>query len=196
MHLKEEKCREKGFLILSVFFIVTIIMGVLFIGYQMVYSKGKKIISSLEGQKLRFEKENIETIIYNEFYKIEKGVVKGIYSESLDYFAGNKNIKRVWEEKNGVVVISDGGYQLRRILLDRKVVYVAGEGNFYSKLSTILKNEKTKNTFEIELEKKIENRELKLKIIIKVLLEYKFRNINIETPDSEKISEVVVNKYV
>ena len=51
MHLKEEKCREKGFLILSVFFIVTIIMGVLFIGYQMVYSKGKKIISSLEGQK-------------------------------------------------------------------------------------------------------------------------------------------------
>lgn len=196
MHLKEEKCREKGFLILSVFFIVTIIMGVLFIGYQMVYSKGKKIISSLEGQKLRFEKENIETIIYNEFYKIEKGVVKGIYSESLDYFAGNKNIKRVWEEKNGVIVISDGGYQLRRILLDRKVVYVAGEGNFYSKLSTILKNEKTKNTFEIELEKKIENRELKLKIIIKVLLEYKFRNINIETPDSEKISEVVVNKYV
>lgn len=196
MHLKEEKCREKGFLILSVFFIVTIIMGVLFIGYQMVYSKGKKIISSLEGQKLRFEKENIETIIYNEFYKIEKGVVKGIYSESLDYFAGNKNIKRVWEEKNGVVVISDGGYQLRRILLDRKVVYVAGEGNFYSKLSTILKNEKTKNTFEIELEKKIENRELKLKIIIKVLLEYKFRNTNIETPDSEKISEVVVNKYV
>lgn len=196
MHLKEEKCREKGFLILSVFFIVTIIMGVLFIGYQMVYSKGKKIISSLEGQKLRFEKENIETIIYNEFYKIENGVVKGIYSESLDYFAGNKNIKRVWEEKNGVIVISDGGYQLRRILLDRKVVYVAGEGNFYSKLSTILKNEKTKNTFEIELEKKIENRELKLKIIIKVLLEYKFRNINIETPDSEKISEVVVNKYV
>lgn len=196
MHLKEEKCREKGFLILSVFFIVTIIMGVLFIGYQMVYSKGKKIISSLEGQKLRFEKENIETIIYNEFYKIEKGVVKGIYSESLDYFAGNKNIKRVWEEKNGVIVISDGGYQLRRILLDRKVVYVAGEGNFYSKLSTILKNEKTKNTFEIELEKKIENRELKLKIIIKVLLEYKFRNTNIETPDSEKISEVVVNKYV
>lgn len=196
MHLKEEKCREKGFLILSVFFIVTIIMGVLFIGYQMVYSKGKKIISSLEGQKLRFEKENIETIIYNEFYKIEKGVVKGIYSESLDYFAGNKNIKRVWEEKNGVIVISDGGYQLRRILLDRKVVYVAGEGNFYSKLSTILKNEKTKNTFEIELEKKIENRELKLKIIIKVLLEYKFRNINIETPDSEKIREVVVNKYV
>lgn len=196
MHLKEEKCREKGFLILSVFFIVTIIMGVLFIGYQMVYSKGKKIISSLEGQKLRFEKENIETIIYNEFYKIEKGVVKGIYSESLDYFAGNKNIKRVWEEKNGVIVISDGGYQLRRILLDRKVVYVAGEENFYSKLSTILKNEKTKNTFEIELEKKIENRELKLKIIIKVLLEYKFRNINIETPDSEKISEVVVNKYV
>lgn len=196
MHLKEEKCREKGFLILSVFFIVTIIMGVLFIGYQMVYSKGKKIISSLEGQKLRFEKENIETIIYNEFYKIEKGVVKGIYSESLDYFAGNKNIKRVWEEKNGVIVISDGGYQLRRILLDRKVVYVAGEENFYSKLSTILKNEKTKNTFEIELEKKIENRELKLKIIIKVLLEYKFRNTNIETPDSEKISEVVVNKYV
>ena len=196
MHLKEEKCREKGFLILSVFFIVTIIMGVLFIGYQMVYSKGKKIISSLEGQKLRFEKENIETIIYNEFYKIEKGVVKGIYSESLDYFAGNKNIKRVWEEKNGVIVISDGGYQLRRILLDRKVVYVAGEENFYSKLSTILKNEKTKNTFEIELEKKIENRELKLKIIIKVLLEYKFRNINIETPDSEKIREVVVNKYV
>lgn len=196
MHLKEEKCREKGFLILSVFFIVTIIMGVLFIGYQMVYSKGKKIISSLEGQKLRFEKENIETIIYNEFYKIEKGVVKGIYSESLDYFAGNKNIKRVWEEKNGVIVISDGGYQLRRILLDRKVVYVAGEGNFYSKLSAILKNEKTKNTFEIELEKKIENRELKLKIIIKVLLEYKFRNTNIETPDSEKISEVVVNKYV
>lgn len=196
MHLKEEKCREKGFLILSVFFIVTIIMGVLFIGYQMVYSKGKKIISSLEGQKLRFEKENIETIIYNEFYKIENGVVKGIYSESLDYFAGNKNIKRVWEEKNGVIVISDGGYQLRRILLDRKVVYVTGEGNFYSKLSTILKNEKTKNTFEIELEKKIENRELKLKIIIKVLLEYKFRNINIETPDSEKISEVVVNKYV
>lgn len=196
MHLKEEKCREKGFLILSVFFIVTIIMGVLFIGYQMVYSKGKKIISSLEGQKLRFEKENIETIIYNEFYKIENGVVKGIYSESLDYFAGNKNIKRVWEEKNGVIVISDGGYQLRRILLDRKVVYVAGEENFYSKLSTILKNEKTKNTFEIELEKKIENRELKLKIIIKVLLEYKFRNINIETPDSEKISEVVVNKYV
>lgn len=196
MHLKEEKCREKGFLILSVFFIVTIIMGVLFIGYQMVYSKGKKIISSLEGQKLRFEKENIETIIYNEFYKIEKGVVKGIYSDSLDYFAGNKNIKRVWEEKNGVIVISDGGYQLRRILLDRKVVYVAGEGNFYSKLSTILKNEKTKNTFEIELEKKIENRELKLKIIIKVLLEYKFRNTNIETPDSEKISEVVVNKYV
>ena len=166
MHLKEEKCREKGFLILSVFFIVTIIMGVLFIGYQMVYSKGKKIISSLEGQKLRFEKENIETIIYNEFYKIEKGVVKGINSESLDFFAGNKNIKRVWEEKNGVIVISDGGYQLRRILLDRKVVYVAGEGNFYSKLSTILKNEKTKNTFEIELEKKIENRELKLKIII------------------------------
>lgn len=196
MHLKEEKCREKGFLILSVFFIVTIIMGVLFIGYQMVYSKGKKIISSLEGQKLRFEKENIETIIYNEFYKIEKGVVKGIYSESLDYFAGNKNIKRVWEEKNGVIVISDGGYQLRRILLDRKVVYVAGEGNFYSKLSAILKNEKTKNTFEIELEKKIENRELKLKIIIKVLLEYKFRNTNIETPDSEKISEVVINKYV
>lgn len=196
MHLKEEKCREKGFLILSVFFIVTIIMGVLFIGYQMVYSKGKKIISSLEGQKLRFEKENIETIIYNEFYKIEKGVVKGIYSESLDYFAGNKNIKRVWEEKNGVIVISDGGYQLRRILLDRKVVYVAGEGNFYFKLSTILKNEKTKNTFEIELEKKIENRELKLKIIIKVLLEYKFRNTNIETPDSEKIREVVVNKYV
>ncbi|WP_308574278.1 hypothetical protein [uncultured Fusobacterium sp.] len=196
MHLKEEKCREKGFLILSVFFIVTIIMGVLFIGYQIVYSKGKKIISSLEGQKLRFEKENIETIIYNEFYKIEKGVVKGIYSESLDYFAGNKNIKRVWEEKNGVIVISDGGYQLRRILLDRKVVYVVGEGNFYSKLSTILKNEKTKNTFEIELEKKIENRELKLKIIIKVLLEYKFRNTNIETPDSEKIREVVVNKYV
>ena len=196
MHLKEEKCREKGFLILSVFFIVTIIMGVLFIGYQMVYSKGKKIISSLEGQKLRFEKENIETIIYNEFYKIEKGVVKGIYSESLDYFAGNKNIKRVWEEKNGVIVISDGGYQLRRILLDRKVVYVAGVGIFYSKLSTILINEKTKNTFEIELEKKIENRELKLKIIIKVLLEYKFRNTNIETPDSEKIREVVVNKYV
>ena len=196
MHLKEGKGREKGFLMLSVFFIVTIILGTFFIGYQIVYSKGKKIISALEAQKLKVEKENIETIIYNEFYKIERGIINGMYIESLDYFAGNKNIKRVWEEKTGIIIMSDGGYQLRRIFFNGKVIYTAEEGNFYLKVSNMLKNEKTKNIIEIELEKQIENREIKLKIVVKVLLEYGFRNINIETPDLEKIKEVIVNKYV
>ena len=196
MHLKEGKDREKGFLMLSVFFIVTIILGTFFIGYQIVYSKGKKIISALEAQKLKVEKENIETIIYNEFYKIERGIINGMYIESLDYFAGNKDIKRVWEEKTGIIIMSDGGYRLRRIFFNGKVIYTAEEGNFYLKVSNMLKNEKTKNIIEIELEKQIENREIKLKIVVKVLLEYGFRNINIETPDLEKIKEVIVNKYV
>lgn len=34
MHLKEENGRKKGFLMLSVFFIITLIMGTLFIGVR------------------------------------------------------------------------------------------------------------------------------------------------------------------
>lgn len=196
MHLKEENGRKKGFLMLSVFFIITLIMGTLFIGYRIVYSKGKRIISYLEGQKLNIEKENIETIVYSELYKIDLGINEGKFENSLDYFARSKEIKRVWENKDGTILTSNGGYKIRKIYYDGKLLYTAGNGNFYSKLVTTLKNGRVKNSFKIELEKNIENREIKLKFIAKVVLEYKFQNINLEAPDLEKIEEVVVSKYV
>lgn len=196
MHLKEENGRKKGFLMLSVFFIITLIMGTLFIGYRIVYSKGKRIISYLEGQKLNIEKENIETIVYSELYKIDLGINEGKFENSLDYFARSKEIKRVWENKDGTILTSNGGYKIRKILYEGKEIYRVGNGNFYSKLVTTLKNGRVKNSFKIELEKNIENREIKLKFIAKVVLEYKFQNINLEAPDLEKIEEVVVSKYV
>lgn len=196
MHLKEENGRKKGFLMLSVFFIITLIMGILFIGYRIVYSKGKRIISYLEGQKLNIDRENIETIVYSELYKIDLGINEGKFENSLDYFARSKEIKRVWENKDGTILISNGGYKIRKILYEGKEIYRAGNGNFYSKLVTTLKNGRVKNSFKIELEKNIENREIKLKFIAKVVLEYKFQNINLEAPDLEKIEEVVVSKYV
>lgn len=196
MHLKEENGRKKGFLMLSVFFIITLVMGTLFVGHRIVYSKGKRIINYLEGQKLNIEKENIETIVYSELYKIDLGINEGRFENSLDYFARSKEIKRVWENKTGTILISNGGYKIRKILYEGKEVYRAGSGNFYTKLTTILKNGRVKNQFKIELEKNIENREIKLKFIAKVVLEYKFQNINLETPDLEKIEEVVVSKYV
>lgn len=196
MHLKEENGRKKGFLILSVFFIITLIMGTLFIGYRIVYSKGKRIISYLEGQKLNIDRENIETIVYSELYKIDLGINEGKFENSLDYFARSKEIKRVWENKDGTILTSNGGYKIRKILYEGKEIYRAGNGNFYSKLVTTLKNGRVKNSFKIELEKNIENREIKLKFIAKVVLEYKFQNINLEAPDLEKIEEVVVSKYV
>lgn len=196
MHLKEENSRKKGFLMLSVFFIITLIMGILFIGYRIVYSKGKRIISYLEGQKLNIDRENIETIVYSELYKIDLGINEGKFENSLDYFARSKEIKRVWENKDGTILTSNGGYKIRKILYEGKEIYRAGNGNFYSKLVTTLKNGRVKNSFKIELEKNIENREIKLKFIAKVVLEYKFQNINLEAPDLEKIEEVVVSKYV
>lgn len=196
MHLKEENGRKKGFLMLSVFFIITLIMGTLFIGYRIVYSKGKRIISYLEGQKLNIDRENIETIVYSELYKIDLGINEGKFENSLDYFARNKEIKRVWENKDGTILASNGGYKIRKILYEGKEIYRAGNGNFYSKLVTTLKNGRVKNSFKIELEKNIENREIKLKFIAKAVLEYKFQNINLEAPDLEKIEEVVVSKYV
>lgn len=196
MHLKEENGRKKGFLMLSVFFIITLVMGTLFIGYRIVYSKGKRIISYLEGQKLNIERENIETIVYSELHKIDLGINEGKFENSLDYFARSKEIKRVWENKDGTILTSNGGYKIRKILYEGKEIYRAGNGNFYSKLVTTLKNGRVKNSFKIELEKNIENREIKLKFIAKVVLEYKFQNINLEAPDLEKIEEVVVSKYV
>lgn len=196
MHLKEENGRKKGFLMLSVFFIITLIMGTLFIGYRIVYSKGKRIISYLEGQKLNIDRENIETIVYSELYKIDLGINERKFENSLDYFARSKEIKRVWENKDGTILTSNGGYKIRKILYEGKEIYRAGNGNFYSKLVTTLKNGRVKNSFKIELEKNIENREIKLKFIAKVVLEYKFQNINLEAPDLEKIEEVVVSKYV
>lgn len=196
MHLKEENGRKKGFLMLSVFFIITLVMGTLFIGYRIVYSKGKRIISYLEGQKLNIDRENIETIIYSELHKIDLGINEGKFENSLDYFARSKEIKRVWENKDGTILTSNGGYKIRKILYEGKEIYRAGNGNFYSKLVTTLKNGRVKNSFKIELEKNIENREIKLKFIAKVVLEYKFQNINLEAPDLEKIEEVVVSKYV
>lgn len=196
MHLKEENGRKKGFLMLSVFFIITLIMGTLFIGYRIVYSKGKRIISYLEGQKLNIDRENIETIVYSELYKIDLGINEGKFENSLDYFARSKEIKRVWENKDETILTSNGGYKIRKILYEGKEIYRAGNGNFYSKLVTTLKNGRVKNSFKIELEKNIENREIKLKFIAKVVLEYKFQNINLEAPDLEKIEEVVVSKYV
>ena len=196
MHLKEENGRKKGFLMLSVFFIITLIMGTLFIGYRIVYSKGKRIISYLEGQKLNIDRENIETIVYSELYKIDLGINEGKFENSLDYFARSKEIKRVWENKDGTILTSNGGYKIRKILYEGKEIYRAGNGNFYSNLVTTLKNGRVKNSFKIELEKNIENREIKLKFIAKVVLEYKFQNINLEAPDLEKIEEVVVSKYV
>lgn len=196
MHLKEENGRKKGFLMLSVFFIITLIMGTLFIGYRIVYSKGKRIISYLEGQKLNIDRENIETIVYSELYKIDLGINEGKFENSLDYFARSKEIKRVWENKDGTILTSNGGYKIRKILYEGKEIYRTGNGNFYSKLVTTLKNGRVKNSFKIELEKNIENREIKLKFIAKVVLEYKFQNINLEAPDLEKIEEVVVSKYV
>ena len=196
MHLKEENGRKKGFLMLSVFFIITLIMGILFIGYRIVYSKGKRIISYLEGQKLNIDRENIETIVYSELYKIDLGINEGKFENSLDYFARSKEIKRVWENKDGTILTSNGGYKIRKILYEGKEIYRAGNGNFYSKLVTTLKNGRVKNSFKIELEKNIENREIKLKFIAKVVLECKFQNINLEAPDLEKIEEVVVSKYV
>lgn len=196
MHLKEENGRKKGFLMLSVFFIITLIMGTLFIGYRIVYSKGKRIISYLEGQKLNIDRENIETIVYSELHKIDLGINEGKFENSLDYFARSKEIKRVWENKDGTILTSNGGYKIRKILYEGKEIYRAGNGNFYSKLVITLKNGRVKNSFKIELEKNIENREIKLKFIAKVVLEYKFQNINLEAPDLEKIEEVVVSKYV
>lgn len=196
MHLKEENGRKKGFLMLSVFFIITLIMGTLFIGYRIVYSKGKRIISYLEGQKLNIDRENIETIVYSELYKIDLGINEGKFENSLDYFVRSKEIKRVWENKDGTILTSNGGYKIRKILYEGKEIYRAGNGNFYSKLVTTLKNGRVKNSFKIELEKNIENREIKLKFIAKVVLEYKFQNINLEAPDLEKIEEVVGSKYV
>lgn len=196
MHLKEENGRKKGFLMLSVFFIITFIMGTLFIGYRIVYSKGKRIISYLEGQKLNIDRENIETIVYSELYKIDLGINEGKFENSLDYFARSKEIERVWENKDGTILTSNGGYKIRKIFYEGKEIYRAGNGNFYSKLVTTLKNGRVKNSFKIELEKNIENREIKLKFIAKVVLEYKFQNINLEAPDLEKIEEVVVSKYV
>lgn len=196
MHLKEGNCKKRGFLMLSVFFIITLIMGTLFMGYRIVYSKGRRIISYIEGHKSNIERENIETIVYSELYKIDSGINEGKFENSLDYFAKNKEIKRVWENKNGRILISNGGYKIRKIFYEGKEVYRAGSGNFYTKLTTILKNGRVKNQFKIELEKDIENRELKIKFIVKVILEYKFQNINLETPDLEKIEEVMVSKYV
>lgn len=196
MHLKEENGRKKGFLMLSVFFIITLVIGTLFIGYRIVYSKGKRIISYLEGQKLNIDRENIETIVYSELYKIDLGINEGKFENSLDYFARSKEIERVWENKDGTILTSNGGYKIRKIFYEGKEIYRAGNGNFYSKLVTTLKNGRVKNSFKIELEKNIENREIKLKFIAKVVLEYKFQNINLEAPDLEKIEEVVVSKYV
>lgn len=196
MHLKEENCRKKGVLMLSVFFIITLIIGTLFIGYRITYSKGKIIMSYLEGKRLNIERENIETIVYSELYKIDLGINERKYENSLDYFARSGEIKRVWEDKTGTILISNGGYKIRKIYFDGELLYTAGSGNFYSKLVTTLKNGRVKNNFKIELEKNIENREIKLKFVVKVVLEYKFQNVNLETPDLEKIEEVVVNKYV
>lgn len=194
MHLKEEK--NRGFLMLSVFLITTLLFGTLIIGYQLVYSRGKKIISALKGQKLKIERENVEDIIYNELYKIDIGINKKNFKNSLEYFAKNKEIKRIWEDKTGALLISEGGYRLKRIIYDDRTIYNFGIGNSYSKLQKILNNDKVKNVFKIELEKKIENREIKLKITVKIILEYKYRNRTLESPDLEKLEEVVVNKYV
>lgn len=196
MHLKEEKNRERGFLILGVFLITTLLFGTLIVGYQLVYSRGKKIISALKGQKLKIERENVEDIIYNELHKIDIGINKKNFKNSLEYFAKNKEIKRIWEDKTGALLISEGGYRLKRIIYDDRIIYNFGAGNFYSKLQKILNNDKVKNIFKIELEKKIENREIKLKITVKIILEYKYRNRTLESPDLEKLEEVVVNKYV
>lgn len=196
MHLKVGKNRNKAFLMLSVFLITTLLMGSLSIGYQLVYSKGKKIISSLKRKDLIIERENVENIIYNEFYKIDLGINENRFKNSLEYFAKNQNIKRIWEDRKGELLISDGGYRIKRIMYEDKVIYTFQNGNFYSKMQKILNNDRVKNIFKIELEKKIENEELKLKIVVKICLEYGYRNRTLETPNFEKIEEVVVTKYV
>lgn len=180
---------KKGFLLIIVLFLVTFILGSFFAGYRIVYSKGQKIISATNKNKTAEKVQNISNLAYNELYKIDKGINENKYSSSIDFFAGSDNNFRVWLNQKSSEEFSRGGYKIKKITYNKKIVFETGTGNCWKIMNDLLQKDNAQNIFYIELIKNIKSEVMDISFTAEIKLEYVHRNRDITNPDTESIKE-------
>ena len=186
---QDKNMNKKGFLLIVTLFLVTFILGSFLAGYRIIYSKGQKIISAADKFKLEEKTANIHSLTYNELYKIDNGINAGEYTSSLDFFGGSDENYRIWFNQKRSDEVSRGGYFIKRILLKKKVIYEAGEGNCWKIMNEFLNKGNIETVFNMELEKKIDSRVVNLTFTADIILKYQYQNTDITKPDAEYIEE-------
>lgn len=186
---QDKNMNKKGFLLIVTLFLVTFILGSFLAGYRTIYSKGQKIISAANKFKLDEKIANIHSLTYNEFYKIDKEINTGAYLSSLDFFAGSDENYRIWLNQKKSDEVSRGGYFIKKIFLNKKMIYEAGTGNCWEIMNEFLNKGNIETIFNMELEKKIDSRVVKLTFTASIILKYKYQNTDITKPDAEYIEE-------
>lgn len=192
---------KKAFLILITIFLITFIMGSFLVGYRMTYTRGKKLISRLNGLKIKEKKEILDTLAYHELYKIDKYIKEDKYESSIDFFAKNNDKKKVWmKRKDEALQPSYGGYTLKKFVYnDSEEIYPKNTTGIYERILNKLQSHFVeKRKFTARMEKKIKSDELDMEIVFTAVIniEYEFGNSDINRADAEYVKEFVISENV
>ncbi|MDU1911003.1 hypothetical protein [Fusobacterium sp.] len=170
-------------------------------GYRMTYTRGKKLISRLNGLKIKEKKEILDTLAYHELYKIDKYIKEDKYESSIDFFAKNNDKKKVWmKRKDEALQPSYGGYTLKKFVYnDSEEIYPKNTTGIYERILNKLQSHFVeKRKFTARMEKKIKSDELDMEIVFTAVIniEYEFGNSDINRADAEYVKEFVISENV
>ena len=188
---------NKGFIIVIVIFLITFILGGIFLNYKLTSNKGARLKGRIDGFHIKNEIENINSIVYYEMTEIRKKLSTHEYSEIIEHFSKNSNLDRVWQndspEKSKE---SFGKYTIDRIILGKsEEIY---QENSYEFPLEAIKKVIGKNAVKITivLKKKIAitsaSYNKTLTFCPEILLTYNKGNKDVFSPNSEIIEKIEV----
>lgn len=192
----KKNIKNKGFLLIITSTLILAILSSFLIGYRIILRKGAKIQSFHEKNIFSEIKQNLETLIYDEIYKIDKLVSNGYYKSHVEYVSITENNRPVWQETS--LKNTKNGFLLEKINFHNAKIYKERASINILKLmkeNLTNKNDNTIRIFEITLSKKIKKLSTSEAFNIKAILrlEYNFKNNDIFNPDKEILKEYVIS---
>ncbi|WP_410208475.1 hypothetical protein [Fusobacterium sp.] len=194
--------KNKGFLIIAVSTIITIIIACFLMGYRQIINRSKRVNSFFYSEKAKCQLENLKIFTYDELFRIDRKINNGECNDGAE-FVGKTNGNKIWFLNSGNC-ISDNGYYISRLFYSnskiRKVCFYKKKNSSGTNLKTLIQRElyrssKSDQRIYVELTKEFFIENTKKKIVTKALvtLEYKIKNRNVTNPDKEILKEFVAS---
>lgn len=191
--------KNKAFILISVVFLITFLLGNLLIGYLIVIRKGQRLESILSNFSYETDVHNLEILAYDELRRIDKAISTGQVKDGSEYIASHSKFGKVWLG-NSQDSYSTNRYHLNRMRYDNKTFYLYSENEEKVNFQQIMEMElravySHDAVITIEMKKTFVNSvdRRKITLLAKIDLEYHSGNKNPSKPDSEKFKEIVIN---